>query len=139
MKRFLMGCTLAVALLAMSEQKASAWSKFNFGVGLNIGWEKADNSWLWGFYRNGPVPGSDGHGVASTITWEGKGSHSQYQGGNGGYFQGDVGSPATTMPYAPPTPTLPAPANSAPAVQQVGDFVPAAYWAPSQAYYWMGY
>jgi hypothetical protein len=71
MKRLLVAAVLAAALTAGSAQKASAWCKFNFGVGLNIGLETggAKRSWVWaketavcpqcapGCYPGGPGPG----------------------------------------------------------------------------------
>ena len=46
MKRFVMVCTLALAVMALSQQKASAWKKFGFNIGLNLNMELADNSTL---------------------------------------------------------------------------------------------
>src|SRR4051812_21402178 len=56
MKRFLVACSLALALTALAEQKASAWSKFNFNVGLNVSYEAAETNFLWGAFRSGPHP-----------------------------------------------------------------------------------
>jgi hypothetical protein len=39
MKRMCVAAALALALAAVSGPKASAWCKFNFGVGMNIGLE----------------------------------------------------------------------------------------------------
>jgi len=50
----------ALALVMMSQQQASAYKKLNFGVGLNLGWEGANNSVLWGVLKGGPGPGMDG-------------------------------------------------------------------------------
>ena len=36
MKRFLVLCAAALAVTAVSEQKASAWCKFNFSIGMNL-------------------------------------------------------------------------------------------------------
>jgi len=56
MNKFLLTCGLALALTALSHQQASAWHKFNFSVGLNIGWEAANNSYFCGRFSSGPPP-----------------------------------------------------------------------------------
>ena len=113
MKRFVTMCAVALALLAFESRQASAWSKFGFSVGMNIGYEKADNNFGWGLYRSGPHPFAQG----------------------GGYYGGDSpieGYPAASRPMAPMTapaqPTLPMPQGVAPAT----------YWAPAASYYWIG-
>ena len=57
MKKFLMFGALALGLAAVSEQEASAWIKCNFSVGLNWSWESGNNSFLWGLWSSGQVPG----------------------------------------------------------------------------------
>lgn len=61
MKRLAFGVA-AVALVLASQQQASAWSKFNFGVGLNVGWQGGGNSVLWGVLKGRPLPGDGGYG-----------------------------------------------------------------------------
>src|SRR5437764_10386456 len=56
-KKFLMVGVLALGGLALSQQQASAWSKFNMSIGLNISYEAANNNFFWGLFRNGQVPG----------------------------------------------------------------------------------
>lgn len=56
MKRNLGLGLLALGLLLMSQQQAPAYSKFKFGVGLNISWEGANNSFLCGIFKGGPAP-----------------------------------------------------------------------------------
>jgi hypothetical protein len=56
MKKFLLASGLALAFIALPQQQASAWYKFNFGVGLNIGWESANNSYGCGRWISGPPP-----------------------------------------------------------------------------------
>jgi hypothetical protein len=55
MKRLLGITTLALALVAVSAPRASAWTNVNFGVGLNFSWQSANTNWFWGAIRNGPV------------------------------------------------------------------------------------
>ena len=57
MKRFLIIGALALGLVAMSRQEASAWIKCRFSVGLNWSWDSGNNNFLWGFMKNGQVPG----------------------------------------------------------------------------------
>src|SRR5690349_719163 len=56
MKRLFPITVLAIGLLLGSQQQASAWSKFNFGVGFNIGFQGGGNSVLWGMFRGAQVP-----------------------------------------------------------------------------------
>ncbi|MSQ95730.1 MAG: hypothetical protein EXR98_14410 [Gemmataceae bacterium] len=56
MKKFLAVGILAIGLIAMSQNQASAWVKWNIGVGANLGWSSGGNSLLWGAYR-GAQPG----------------------------------------------------------------------------------
>jgi hypothetical protein len=64
MKKLLMMGALAVALLAASQQQASAWRASKFGVGLNWEYSSGGNCFGWGLWRNGQPPGPDysGHG-----------------------------------------------------------------------------
>ena len=57
MKKFLAAGLLAIALIAASQQQASAWVNARFGIGINAGWQSADNCWWWGAFHNGPAPG----------------------------------------------------------------------------------
>jgi hypothetical protein len=56
-KKFLIISALALGLAAVVEQEASAWIKCNFSVGLNWSWESGNNSFLWGAWTSGQVPG----------------------------------------------------------------------------------
>lgn len=138
MKRFMTVCALAVAILGLSQQQASAWKKFGFNIGMNINSESADNSALWGAYRNGPVPGSKGHGQASTITWDKHPKYADQFGGgyNPGYAPGDFGGfDGHSGPAALPAPA-PMPQAAAPAYAPT--YIPATYWVPAQNNYWPG-
>jgi hypothetical protein len=72
--------TLAAAALALPQQ-AFAWKNLQFGVGLNLSWQSADNRIGKHFYYNGPTDG--GHGY-------------------GGF--GDFGGPVDAGPGFPPAP-----------------------------------
>src|SRR5262245_65611734 len=92
MKRFLVACSMALATMAVSNQRASAWHKCSFNIGLNIACEGAENNLLWGLYRNGPHP------------------FAQAQGGyGGGGYGGGYGGPGLdrgggNLPYHHPIP-----------------------------------
>lgn len=106
MKRFLIACSLALAVSTVAEQKAMAWKKFNFNVGMNISSESAENNFMWGLFRNGPHPFAQ------------QGQQNPY--GGGGYGGGGYGGGQDPFQYYNPMPTqapntLPAPMQSAPA------------------------
>ena len=119
MKKLLAASVLALALVAGSQQQASAWSHFKFGVGLNVDWSCGDNNLLWGVYRCGPAP--------------------QNCGPLGGYYAPPAPTP---QPFyfgqqpnnsAPPAPA-PAQYQGAPAGHQVASY-PQSYYYPGNAYY----
>jgi hypothetical protein len=57
MKRMTIGAVLALALICCSQQRASAWVKSNFNVGLNWTLEGGGNCFIWGLWRSSPYPG----------------------------------------------------------------------------------
>jgi hypothetical protein len=57
MKRLMVAGLLALAALVGSQQKASAWIKWNFNAGINASGEGGGNSLLWGLYQSSPYPG----------------------------------------------------------------------------------
>ena len=60
MKKMLLTALLGLGLVLASGSPASAWSKFNFGVGFNIGYEGGGNSVLWGLCKGENVPYAHG-------------------------------------------------------------------------------
>ncbi len=58
MNKILTMSLAAVGLVLASQHQAMAWSKFNFGVGLNLGWEGGGNNYLWGMIRGANTPGA---------------------------------------------------------------------------------
>jgi hypothetical protein len=58
MKKLLGIATLALACVAVSTPRASAWSNFHFGVGLDLSYQGAGNCVLWGLWRGSNVDGS---------------------------------------------------------------------------------
>jgi hypothetical protein len=92
-KKFLIIGALALGLAAVSVQEASAWIKCNFSIGLNWSWESGNNSFLWGLWSSGQVPGYPSDAF--------NGFHanpSPYVGMGGPMPYGDHGG------YAPPAP-----------------------------------
>src|SRR5215470_2011700 len=73
MKRFLVGCALALAVLAASEQRASAGS-CGFNIGVDVGfrfssWRQCNNNgcapaYPYGGYAGYPPPGYPHYGYA---------------------------------------------------------------------------
>src|SRR5438105_3554804 len=104
MKRFLTMCAAALAVLALAEQQASAWTKSSFSVGLSYNREASDNSLCKGWlYTNGPHPSAQGGGDFGGYDGHGYDGHG---------FAGSEGVPFASMQYAPvmqQQPMLPAP------------------------------
>ena len=62
MKKILTAGLLAIAVIAMSQQQASAWICARLGAGVNLGWQSGDNCFGWfGMWHNGPFPDGSGH------------------------------------------------------------------------------
>jgi hypothetical protein len=58
MKKILLASLLALGVLSLSQQQASAWVNAKFGVGLNFAWQSGGNCFLWGLAKGEPHPGS---------------------------------------------------------------------------------
>jgi hypothetical protein len=56
-KKALIASLAALVLLLVSQQQAYAWKKWSFNAGISINYEGGNNSFLWGLYQNGQVPG----------------------------------------------------------------------------------
>jgi hypothetical protein len=66
MKKVLVAGLLAVCLVAISQQQASAWCNQRFSIGFNLQRQSGNNDFFWGFFHNGQVPGPEiFHGGAS--------------------------------------------------------------------------
>jgi hypothetical protein len=111
MKRFLVACSLALAVVSMADQKAMAWKKFNFNIGMNISSEAAENNFLWGAFRNGPHPfAQGGHGGGYGAGGYGPGGY-----GPGGYGGADPLQYYNPLPQGGAPNNLPFPQQSTPA------------------------
>lgn len=135
MKRMISAALVALCVMATVEQRASAYSKFNFGIGLNIGWECANNNVLFGLFKSGPGPcGTDG-------------CYGDHYGLNGGHASGaSFGAPAVAQTGTPApgisgvsNPQAPLPVQPMPsATQQMpkADAQPVGYWTTTPQYYY---
>ncbi len=115
MKRSFCIALTACCLTLLLDRPAQAWSKFNFGVGMNLGWEGAGNNIFWGMLRGGPAPGQEGMGGPG---FRGLGNRGYGPGYGPGYDPG-----YGQYPMMPP---MPAPA-AAPAPNQAGGYDPGAF------------
>jgi len=123
--------------MATAEQRASAYSKFNFGIGMNISCEKANTSCLGGLFKSGPGPccgapccgGIDG----------GYGDFGGMSYGAPGMAQGGMASPGFAgVSYPPAAPVQPMPVQ-APQMPKA-DAQPVGYWTTTPQYnYGYGY
>jgi hypothetical protein len=117
MKRPLIAMVLALAVACVIQQEASAWCKFNFSAGVNIGLETGGRYVKRGGYERYSFPPP----------------YAQNYGGFGGYHG-----------FAPPVPNAPAPTSEAPPaaaapVQPAGYFYqPQQYYVSPALYYWYG-
>lgn len=120
MKKMALLGILALTFAVVGEQKASAWTNFKFGVGLNWNWQSGGNNLLWGAARGSQVPGAEYFGPSAP-----------------GHFQGNYpvlyGNAAPILPS--PEPQAYAPAQSLP-YQSVnyGYYTAPAYYYPAIMY-----
>lgn len=64
MKKLMTVVLLAVVGLLASTPRSQAWSKFNYGIGANWGWEGGGNSILFGLLRGEQMPSGNYNGSA---------------------------------------------------------------------------
>ena len=62
MKKLVLAGLFAIALIALSQQQASAWVNQRFSVGLSWSRQSGGNNFGWGAYRNGQPPGPESFG-----------------------------------------------------------------------------
>lgn len=119
MKKVLALGLLALGLIALSQQEASAWKNSRFGIGLNWDYQSGGNSFFWGLWRNGQPPGPGGFGDG--MPYHGHGHKHATQGNYWampaqqpgfapvpyGYFDMPTTDPSYAMPYTPYVPYTP--------------------------------
>jgi hypothetical protein len=106
MKKLLSLGLLTVCALAISENQAHAWVNCKFSIGLNWHLQSANNSTLWGLWKNGQVPGPEafgGGGQYGTVPF------GQNPGGGAFPF---YGSAPQAAPQGYPTETTPPPVQT---------------------------
>ena len=59
MKKVFATGIMAICLIALSQQQASAWINARFGVGLNWAWQSGGNTIGWGAWRGAQPPGPE--------------------------------------------------------------------------------
>lgn len=57
MNKLLSAIVASLALIFATNQPAHAWCKYNFGIGMNIGYEGGGNSILFGLLSGANTPG----------------------------------------------------------------------------------
>ena len=123
MKKILSIGLLTVCALAISHREAHAWSNTKFSIGLNYHRQSAANNFLWGFYKNGQVPGPEAF--------------------SGGMPYGNVpfggNPPGGTFPFLGSQPGVPQgyPTQTAPPPMQTSQ--QQAYYGMPQSYYYNPY
>jgi hypothetical protein len=131
MKKVLVLSFLALGALAVSEQKASAWANFKFGIGANLSYTSGGNSFGWGLWTNGPAPGCCAP----------EGGYPGHGGFGGDFYSQGPAAPTGTTPVAAPAQIQPV---QYPAMGYPGGYQPVSYYpgfnygyyqAPS---YWYG-
>jgi hypothetical protein len=65
MKKIVLAGLIAVSLVALSQQQASAWVNSRFGIGLNWERQSGGNNFGWGAWKNGQPPGPEAFGQAA--------------------------------------------------------------------------
>jgi hypothetical protein len=84
MKKVLAIGMLAVGLIALSQEQASAWSNHRFSMGLSWSRQSGGNNFAWGLWRNGQPPGPESFGQHSymvpSYSGEGAPSHHHHHG-----------------------------------------------------------
>jgi hypothetical protein len=142
MKKLLGIAALALVLAAVSAPRASAWTNFHFGVGLDISYQAGNNNFMWGLFRNGPAgyetPLGPGCGAGACAGYPGYGY-------GPAAFAAPVygGAPvvngqAPNWVAPPPNPQPPAKDKKATDSDTVRTTVPAAYYQTTPAPYGYG-
>jgi hypothetical protein len=106
MKKFLSIGLLTLCALAVTERQADAWINSKFSIGLNWHLQSANNNWLWGFWKNGQVPGPEAFGPGGAAPYpHGVGPGPQMTpAGSFPYFGGypQTAAPGTVAGYPAP-------------------------------------
>jgi hypothetical protein len=146
MKKILSMGLLTVCALALSERQAQAWVNAKFSIGLNWQMQSANNNFLWGFYKNGQVPGPEAFGGGGPYPYGVGPGPMMTQPGQFPFFGQNPQQPPSAVPTttAPPQASMVQPQgyyNYNPyqtvSYQQYGYYYPTYYYP--QYYYSYGY
>jgi hypothetical protein len=122
MKKIALAGLIALSLIALSQQTASAWVNVRFGIGLNWQWQSGGNNFLWGALHNGQVPGPEAFG---------------------GYYGSGQAAPMPYYSYSAPMPQFynaPAPAYAGQyqSPYQFANYPRQVYYYPTPSFYYYG-
>jgi len=121
MKKMLLTALLGLGLVLVSGSRASAWSKFNWGAGFNVGWEGGGNSVLWGLFKGENIPNMGGMDMgAPMMPATGTGS-----------MPNAPKNCSSSMPQSVAQPVgyfQPGQAQQAPTTETPGDYAAPSYW-----------
>jgi hypothetical protein len=133
MKRFALAGLLALSLMALSQQRASAGHNCSFSFGFNI-WFNCQSSGCWNPCHGGcePWPACIAQSLAAASLCQSDG-YAAYAGDYGAYSS----YAAQVPPQAAPASIQPA-AYATPTYQPVGYYAPQGYGAFQAPSYWYG-
>ena len=126
MNKLIFAGALALGLVLTAQQEASAWCKWSVNAGVSINYEGGNNSWLWGAFNSGQVPGypSDALLVPSFAP----ASTNGYPTYGGYYGHADYGTPHAPHTAAEPPVAAPqAKSTTTQAIYYPNAYQPAAY------------
>jgi len=99
MKKVLVSGLLAICVIALAQNQASAWINTRFGVGFDWSYQSGGNNCLWGAWRNGQPPGPEYFGSN-----QGHGHHhGHYYSHSHHHAQMPIEMPMAQPAYAQPT------------------------------------
>ena len=138
MKRMIVAGLLALAALVGSQDRASAWVKWNFNAGINMNYEGGGNSILWGLYQTSPSPGC---GVPGYMMQPAPFNNSNCCTAvvNPALQYPASGCPAPVYPPVPVAPVAPAPALPHPTPVAPASVHAVSYTAPNYIQYYQPY
>jgi hypothetical protein len=129
MKKFLAAAVLALLIAGASNQQASAWCKFNFGCGFNIGFEKGGDSTTTFSYSKVKQDGCPGGHCATPVAGPAYYGMGLPVAAPAHVYAAPAHQAAPATPAQPTFPPAPKPADS------TSGYQPASYWNYSQTGY----
>ena len=130
MKKMLLTALLGLGLVLVSGSPASAWSKFNWGAGFNVGWEGGGNSVLFGLFKGENIPNMGGMNMGAPMMPDMGHGTAMPPTGHGSMPDAPKSSPSA-MPQSVAQPVgyfQPGQAQQAPATEMPGDYAAPSYW-----------